>query len=83
MNDTHREKLVFFSVQYKNGCLAAFDLSHMFTQSIKFYKFHYHALKVQMFQKCESMVGPFSKLYGKIWVGFCHNTGKHCYNAFS
>ena len=24
------------------------------------------------------MVAPFSKLYDKIWVGFCLNTGKHC-----
>ena len=37
VNDTHRERLqVFYSVQYKNGWLAASDLFHMFTQSIKF-----------------------------------------------
>ena len=23
------------------------------------------------------MVAPFSKFYGKIWVSFCLNTGKH------
>ena len=40
------------SFQYKNGCLAASD--HMFTQSIKLYTFHYHVLRVQMFQKCDS-----------------------------
>ena len=31
LNDTHREKL-FYSIQYKNGCLADSDLFHMFTQ---------------------------------------------------
>ena len=36
---------MFYSIQYKNGCLAAFDLFHMFTQSIKFYTFNYHVLK--------------------------------------
>ena len=34
-NDTHRERLVFHSIQYRNGWLAASDLFHMFTQSIK------------------------------------------------
>ena len=40
-NDTHRERLMFLSSQYRNGWLAASDLSDMFTQSIKFYTFHY------------------------------------------
>ena len=39
--DTHRKKL-FYSIQYENSCLAASDLFHMFTQSIKFYTFYYH-----------------------------------------
>ena len=40
INDTHREK--FYSTQYKNGWLAASDLFHVFTQSIKFfYAFYY------------------------------------------
>ena len=47
-------KTVFYSVQYKNGCLAASGLFHIFTQSIKFYIFHYHVLRVQMFEKCDS-----------------------------
>ena len=39
----------------KNGWLAAFDLLDIFTQSIKFhYTFHYHVLRVQMFEKCDS-----------------------------
>ena len=41
VNDTHRERLVFHSIQYRNGWLAASDLFDMFTQSIKFYTFHY------------------------------------------
>ena len=40
-NDTHRERLVFHSIQYRNGWLTVSDLFGMFTQSIKFYTFHY------------------------------------------
>ena len=48
-------KTAFYSIQYKNAWLAASDLFHMFTQSIKFcYTFHYHVLRVQMFEKCDS-----------------------------
>ena len=48
-------KAVFYSVQYKNGWLAASDLFDMFTQSIKFYyTLYYHVLRVQMFEKCDS-----------------------------
>ena len=32
---------MFHSIQYRNGWLAAPDLFDMFTQSIKFYTFHY------------------------------------------
>ena len=40
-NDTQREKLLY-SIQYKNGWLAASDLFHVFTQSVKFfYTFYY------------------------------------------
>ena len=46
---------VFYSIQYKNGWLAASDLFDMFTQSIKFYyTFYYDVLRVQMFEKCDS-----------------------------
>ena len=41
INDTHRKKLVFYSIQYKDGWLAASDLD-MFTQSIKFYYTFYY-----------------------------------------
>ena len=40
-------------------------------------------MKVQMFEKSDSsnrqskkIAAPLSKFYGKIWVGFCLNTGK-------
>ena len=29
------------------------------------------------------MVAPFSTFYGKIWVGFCLNTGKHFFFEIS
>ena len=47
---------MFYSIQYNNAWLAAFDIFDMFTQSIKFYyTFHYHVLiKEQMFEKCDS-----------------------------
>ena len=38
-------KTVFYSSQYKNGCLAGSEFFHMFTQSIKVYKFYYLLLK--------------------------------------
>ena len=38
-------KTVFHSIQYKNGCLAASDLFHMFTESIEFYTLYYQVLK--------------------------------------
>ena len=46
-NDTHRERLMFRPIQYRNDWLAASDLFDMFTQSIKFYTFHcqYRCLK--------------------------------------
>ena len=37
----HRERLVFHSIQYMNGCLAASDLLDMFTQWMKLYTIHY------------------------------------------
>ena len=81
-DDTHREKLCFIQFSTKNGWLAASDLFHMFTQWIKFVHSIIH-VRVKMFEKCDSsnrqkkwMVAPFSKFYGKVWVGFCLNTGK-------
>ena len=49
INDTHREKLCTqFSI--RNGWLPASDLFPVFTQSIKFYTFHYDVLKARMFK---------------------------------
>ena len=45
INHTHREKTVFYSIHYKNGCLASSGLFRMFAQSINFYTLHYHILK--------------------------------------
>ena len=57
-NDTHRERQVFHSIQYRNGWLAASDLFHMFTQSIKFYTFHYQ-------YKClENVIHPIDSANG-------------------
>ena len=36
---------MFYSIQYKNGCLAASDLFHMFIHPIKFNTFHYHVFE--------------------------------------
>ena len=33
---TIQVKTVFYSIQYKNGCLAASEIFHMLTHSIKF-----------------------------------------------
>ena len=41
VNDTHRERLMFHSIQYRNDWLTAYDLFDMFKNSIKFYTFHY------------------------------------------
>ena len=41
VNDTHRERLVFHSIQYRNGWMVASNLFDMFTQSIKFHAFRY------------------------------------------
>ena len=40
-NNTHRERLAFNSIQYRNGWLAASDLFRLFTQSITFRTFYY------------------------------------------
>ena len=51
--NSQREKL-FYPIKYKSGVLAASNLFHKFTQSSKFYTFHYYVLRVQMFEKCDS-----------------------------
>ena len=45
----------FIQFSTKNGWLAASDLFHVFTQSIKLHcTFHYRVLTVQMFEKSDS-----------------------------
>ena len=53
-NDPQREKFCFIQISKKNGGLAASNLFHMFAQSVIFYTFYYHILRVQMFEKCDS-----------------------------
>ena len=52
LNDTHSERLVFHSIQYWNGWLAASDIFDMFTQSINFYTFYYQYICDN--EKCDS-----------------------------
>ena len=56
INDTHREKLCFTQFSIRNIWLAASELFRMFTQSVKFYTFHYNVLRIQMFEKYNSSI---------------------------
>ena len=77
---------------YWNISLSVSDHVPMFTQSINFYTFYHHMLKSTEAWKMEKngkkmekngkkvnvcSFQLFSKVYGKIWVGFCLNTGKY------
>ena len=62
----------------------------MFTQSIKFYTFHYQVLKsndvwnvIHQIGSKKWMVASFSKCYGKIWVVFYLNTGEPFFSVVS
>ena len=52
LNVTNRERLVFHSIQYRNGWLAASDHFDIQTQTTKFYTFHYQyrGLKIVIHQ---------------------------------
>ena len=79
LNNTHRERLVLHSMQYRNGWLAASDLFDMFTQSIKFYTFHYqHRCLKNVIHQIDSKNGRllFQQALQQN-LGFCLNTGKH------
>ena len=52
--NTQKGKTMFYSIQYKNGWLAASKIFHMFTQSIKFY-YTFHFI-ITMFEKCHSQI---------------------------
>ena len=75
---------MFYSVQYKNGSLAASDLLDMFTQSIKiYYTCHYHVLRLQISKNVIHQIDSknewfllstsFAAKFGLVFV----NTGKH------
>ena len=67
------------STRYWNNCLIASDFFHLFAQSIKLCTFLCHILKECKCWKWrihQHGGTPFSMFYGKIWVGFCINTGK-------
>ena len=60
----------------------------MFTQSVKFYTFYCHILKsIDVWNNLihqtdrKWTVAPFSKFYGRIWVGFCLTTGKRFFHS--
>ena len=52
LNDTQRERLVFHSIQYRNGWLAASNYFDMFTQSIKinFYSTQFDVYMLHFYQ---------------------------------
>ena len=81
-SDTHRERLVFYSIQYRNGWLAAPDLFHMFRQSIKFYTFHYQyrCLK-NVIHQIESKNG-WLLLSTSLWQNLRQFLSQHCKALF-
>ena len=81
INDTDRERLVFHSVQYRNDWLTTSNLFHMFTQSIKFYTFHYqHRCLKNVIHQIDSKNGwlllsaSFTAKFGLVFVLTLENT---------
>ena len=77
----HREKLCFSEFSARicwNKSLVVFGFFFLFTQSNKFYKFHWHILRKRLFIKWteRKIVALFSKFYSKFWIGFSFNTRK-------
>ena len=74
INDTHRLRLVFHSVQYRNGWLVASDLFHVFTQSIKSYKFRHQYRCLNVIHQTDSKNGwlllsaSFTAKFGLVFV---------------
>ena len=82
INDTHRERLAFHSIQYRNSWLAAPDFFHMFAQLIKFYTFlhQYRCLKNVIPQTdSKNRFLLLSASLRQNWVSFCLNTGKRLF----
>ena len=74
-HNTHRERLVLHSVQYRNGWFAASDHFDRFTQSIKFYTFRYQyrCLKVVIYQMGSTnewllLSASFTAKFGLVFV---------------
>ena len=79
INDTHREQLVFHSIQYREAgwllliffiCLhSQLSSTHSITST--------DVWKMWFIKQTVKMDGcSFQQVYGKIWVSFCLNTGK-------
>ena len=57
INDTHRLRLVFHSIQYRNGWLVPSDLFHVFTQSIKSCTFRHQYRCLNVIHQTDSKNG--------------------------
>ena len=66
------EKTAVLLVSVQEWVLGRSDICHIFTQSVKLYTFWYHPLRVKMFE----WLLLSAKIYDKILVSFCLNTGK-------
>ena len=84
INDTHREKLCFiqFSIRIAGWLLltVTFISASVYTVNQVILYILLSRMKstdVWKMWLIKQMVAPSSKFYGKIWVGFCLNTGKH------
>ena len=80
INDTHRERLEFHLIQYRNGWLAASDLFYIFTPAIKFYTFHYQyrCLKIVIHQigsqnRWLLLSASFTAKFGLVFVSTLEN----------
>ena len=77
LKDTHLENPQCFTQQQRG--LAASDLLHMLTYSIKFYTLHFHILEYSCFKDViyqivrKRTVASFRKFWSKIWNDFCLN----------
>ena len=77
LKDTHWEDPQCFTQQQRS--LAASDLLHILTYSIKFYTLHFHIWEYSCFKNViyqidrKWTVASFRKFCSKIWVDFCLN----------
>ena len=77
LKDTHLKNPQCFTQQQRG--LAASDLLHMLTYSIKFYTLHFHISEYSCFKDViyqivrKRTVASFKKFWSKIWNDFCLN----------